>query len=97
MSIEETFAVHSKFEQASGARLNRGKSKGMWLGTWKQPGYKSFESPLKFTDNGNNTIPLTNVNKTRCSPVLRSKLFQTPFKSPHKQDLHRPKVISPSS
>ncbi len=35
-SVEETFAVYSKFEQASGARLNRGKSKGMWLGSWKQ-------------------------------------------------------------
>ncbi len=35
-SIEETFAVYSKFEHASGARLNRGKSKGMWLGSWKQ-------------------------------------------------------------
>jgi hypothetical protein len=35
-SIEETFAVYAKFEQASGARLNRGKSKGMWLGSWKQ-------------------------------------------------------------
>lgn len=35
-SIEETFAVYSKFENASGARLNRGKSKGMWLRSWKQ-------------------------------------------------------------
>ena len=35
-SIEETFAVYSQFERASGARLNRGKSKGMWLGSWKQ-------------------------------------------------------------
>ena len=35
-SIEETFAVYSKFEKASGARLNRGKSKGMWLGSWKR-------------------------------------------------------------
>ena len=35
-SIEEIFAVYSKFERASGARLNRGKSKGMWLGSWKQ-------------------------------------------------------------
>ncbi len=35
-SIEEIFAVYSKFERASGARLNRGKSKGMWLRSWKQ-------------------------------------------------------------
>ena len=34
-SIEETFNVYSKFERASGARLNRGKSKGMWAGSWK--------------------------------------------------------------
>ena len=34
-SIEETFNVYSKFERASGALLNRGKSKGMWAGSWK--------------------------------------------------------------
>ena len=34
-SIEETFNVYTKFECASGARLNRGKSKGMWAGSWK--------------------------------------------------------------
>ena len=34
-SIEETFNVYNKFERASGARLNRGKSKGMWAGSWK--------------------------------------------------------------
>ena len=34
-SIEKTFAVYSKFEKASGARLNSGKSKGMWQGSWK--------------------------------------------------------------
>ncbi len=37
-SIEETFTVYLKFEKALGARLKgaRGKSKGMWLGSWKQ-------------------------------------------------------------
>ena len=34
-SIEETFNVYNKFERPSGARLNRGKSKGMWAGSWK--------------------------------------------------------------
>ena len=34
-SIEETFNVYNKFERASGARLNRGKSKGMRAGSWK--------------------------------------------------------------
>ena len=34
-SIEETFNVYSTFERASSARLNRGKSKGMWAGSWK--------------------------------------------------------------
>ena len=34
-SIEETFTIYGQFERASGARLNRGKSKGMWAGSWK--------------------------------------------------------------
>lgn len=34
-SIEETFTIYSQFERASGAKLNRGKSKGMWAGSWK--------------------------------------------------------------
>jgi hypothetical protein len=34
-SIEEVFSIYSTFEEASGAKLNRGKSKGMWLGAWK--------------------------------------------------------------
>lgn len=29
------FDVYALYEQASGAKLNRGKSKGMWLGAWK--------------------------------------------------------------
>ncbi len=60
-------------------------------------GYKSFESPLNFTNNGNNTSRRTNVNKTPYSSAPRSKLFQTPFKSPHNQDLYRPKLINPST
>ncbi len=35
-STEEIFAVYCKFEHTSGARLNHGKLKGMWLGSWKQ-------------------------------------------------------------
>ena len=34
-SIEETFSLYDLYKQASGARLNRGKSKGMWVGSWK--------------------------------------------------------------
>ena len=34
-SIEETFSVYSTYERASGAKLNRGKSKAMWVGSWK--------------------------------------------------------------
>ena len=34
-SIEETFTIYEQFERASGARLNHGKSKGMWAGSWK--------------------------------------------------------------
>ena len=34
-SIEEVFSIYDTFEAASGAKLNRGKSKGMWLGAWK--------------------------------------------------------------
>ena len=31
-----------KFERASGARLNRGKSKGMWAGSWKDRSDKPY-------------------------------------------------------
>ena len=34
-SIEEVFTIYDTFEEASRAKLNRGKSKGMWLGAWK--------------------------------------------------------------
>ena len=34
-SIAATFDVYAQYEQASGAKLNRGKSKGLWLGAWK--------------------------------------------------------------
>ena len=34
-SIAETFHLYDLYERASGARLNRGKSKGMWAGSWK--------------------------------------------------------------
>ena len=30
-SLEETFTIYGQFERASGARLNRGKSNGMWV------------------------------------------------------------------
>jgi hypothetical protein len=33
-SIEEVFSIYTNFEAASGTKLNRGKSKGMWLGAW---------------------------------------------------------------
>ena len=32
-SIEETFNIYGQFERDSGARPNRGKSKGMWAGS----------------------------------------------------------------
>ena len=34
-SIEEVFSIYDTFEKASSTKLNRGKSKGMWLGAWK--------------------------------------------------------------
>ena len=34
-SIEETFSVYSTYERASGAKLNEGKSKAMWAGSWE--------------------------------------------------------------
>ena len=34
-SIEETFSLYDLYERASGACLNRGKSKGIWAGSWK--------------------------------------------------------------
>ena len=34
-SIEEVFSIYDTFEEASGAKLNRDKSKGMCLGAWK--------------------------------------------------------------
>ena len=34
-SIKETFSIYNLYERASGARLNRGKSKGMWAGCGK--------------------------------------------------------------
>ena len=34
-SIEETFHIYTLYERASGARLNRGKLKGMWEPSWK--------------------------------------------------------------
>ena len=33
-SIEETFSLYNLYERASGARLNRGKLKGLWAGLW---------------------------------------------------------------
>ena len=41
-SIEETFTIYGQFERASGARLNRGKSKGMWAGSWKDRSDKPY-------------------------------------------------------
>ena len=35
-SIATIFGIYDQYGLASGARLNRGKSKGMWLGVWKQ-------------------------------------------------------------
>ena len=34
-SITEVFNIYSTYERASGAKLNRGKSKGLWAGSWK--------------------------------------------------------------
>ena len=34
-SIKEVFVIYAKYERASGAKLNRGKSKGLWAGSWK--------------------------------------------------------------
>ena len=34
-SLGEVFNIYSTYERASGAKLNRGKSKGMWAGSWK--------------------------------------------------------------
>ena len=34
-SITETFNIFSTYERASGAKLNRGKTKGLWAGSWK--------------------------------------------------------------
>ena len=34
-SMEEVFNIYAKYERASGAKLNRGKSKGLWAGSWK--------------------------------------------------------------
>ena len=34
-SITETFNIYSTYERASGAKLNWGKSKGLWAGSWK--------------------------------------------------------------
>ena len=34
-SIEEVFGIYAKYERASRAKLNRGKSKGLWAGSWK--------------------------------------------------------------
>jgi hypothetical protein len=31
----EVFSIYDTFKEASGTKLNRGKSKGMWLGAWK--------------------------------------------------------------
>jgi len=33
-SIKATFEVYSLYEQASGSKLNKSKSKGLWLGGW---------------------------------------------------------------
>ncbi len=35
VSITATFDVYAEYELASGAKLNRGKSSGLWLGAWK--------------------------------------------------------------
>ena len=34
-SLPAGFAVYRQYEVGSGAKLNRSKSKGMWLGAWK--------------------------------------------------------------
>jgi hypothetical protein len=64
-SIEEVFSIYDTFEEASGAKLNRGKSKGMCLGAWKSRNDTPFglswvkELPLLGStfSVGNYTIP----------------------------------------
>ena len=34
-SIKAAFETYDLFEKASGSKLNRGKSKGLWLGSWR--------------------------------------------------------------
>ena len=34
-SIAEVFQIYGTYERAFGAKLNRGKSKGLWAGSWK--------------------------------------------------------------
>ena len=34
-SINEVFTIYDQYERGSGAKLNKGKSKGMWLGEWR--------------------------------------------------------------
>ena len=34
-AIEATFNIYTQYEAASGAKLNRSKSMGIWLGSWK--------------------------------------------------------------
>lgn len=45
-SIKETFNVYSQFERASGARLNRGKSKRMLAGSRTDTPYWLQQLPL---------------------------------------------------
>ena len=33
--MQATFDIYAQYERTSGAKLNRGKSKGLWLGAWK--------------------------------------------------------------
>ena len=33
--MQATFDIYAQYERASRAKLNRGKSKGLWLGDWK--------------------------------------------------------------
>ena len=35
VSITEVFSIYDLYERGSGAKLNRGKSKGLWIGAWK--------------------------------------------------------------
>ena len=34
-SMQATFDIYAQYKRASGPKLNRGKSKGLWLGAWK--------------------------------------------------------------